>query len=50
MAVLLLKSTGSIYFSSAESGIYCWKSQRFLFPTPLKTRVKTSEAATGAVL
>ena len=45
----LLKSTCRGYFwifvtantfFSAEFGIYCWQSQRFLFRTPLKTRAK----------
>ena len=37
---LLLNFRGSKYFFSAESGIYCWQSHRFLLRTPLKTLVK----------
>ena len=39
-AGLLLQNTYGDYFFSVESGIYCRQSHRFLFQTPLKTRVK----------
>ena len=37
---LLLDFPGSKYFFSAESGIYCWQSHRFLLRTSLTTRLK----------
>ena len=37
---LLLDFPDSKYFFSAESGIYCWQSHRFLLQTSLKTEVK----------
>ena len=37
---LLLGFHGSKYFFSAQSGIYCWRSHRFLLRTSLKTGVK----------
>ena len=36
----LLDFRDSKYFFSAESGIYCWQSHRFLLRTSLKTGVK----------
>ena len=37
---LLLDFCSGKHFFSAESGIYCWQSHRFLLRTPLKTLVK----------